>query len=89
MNDDNDDVLGPCECFAILQSRTEPAVQCEVCDHIAAVHPSAATRVLSGGAIEEERKRILIERFERREQEVPRPPDPMSEVRTNGDPEVH
>ncbi len=84
------DVLGPCECFTVLETRrNEPVPECEVCDHIAAEHEHAGTRVLSGGEIEALRKRILIERYERRQQEHPRKPDPTSEVRTNGDPEVH
>lgn len=46
-------------------------------------------RVLSGGEIETLRKRILIERFERRQKDAQRTPDPMNEVRSNGDPEIH
>ncbi len=84
------DVLGPCECFTVLETRiNEPVLECEVCDHIAAEHERAGTRVLTGGEIEALRKQILIERYERRQQEHPRKPDPTSEVRTNGDPEVH
>ncbi len=85
----NDDALGPCERFTVLESRTVQTPNCEVCDHIAAVHASEETRVLTGGEIEALRKRILIERYERRQQEQPRPPDPTNEVRTNGDPEAH
>jgi hypothetical protein len=84
------DALGPCDCFTVLESRkNEQSSQCEVCDHIAAEHEKAGTRVLTGGEIEALRKRILIERYERRQQEHPRKPDPTTEVRTNGDPEVH
>lgn len=83
------DPLGPCDCFTVLDSRTEEAPQCEVCDHIRAEHARSAIRVLSGGEIEGLRRGILIERFERRQSEAPRKPDPTSEVRTNGDPEAH
>lgn len=84
-----DDALGPCDCFTVLESSTQRVPQCEVCDHIAAEHGSSAIRVLTGGEIEVLRKRILIERFERRQQEQPRKADPASDVRTNGDPEIH
>jgi hypothetical protein len=60
-----------------------------VCDHVQAAHARAGIRVLTGGEIEALRRRILIERFERRQQEHPRKPDPTSEVRTDGDPELH
>jgi hypothetical protein len=81
--------LGPCDRFTVLDSRKdEGPAQCEVCDHIAAEHGDGI-RVLTGGQIEALRKKVLIERFERRQKEQPRKPDPTTEVRTNGDPEVH
>lgn len=85
----DDDALGPCDCFTVLESRTQRVPQCEVCDHIAAEHGSSNERVLTGGEIETLRKRVLIKRYERRQKEHPRKPDPTSDVRTNGDPEIH
>lgn len=84
-----DDALGPCDCFTVLEWRQTPNPQCDVCDHIQAEHAGSGTRVLTGGEIEELRRQILIKRYERREQEAPRKPDLTSEVRTDGDPEVH
>lgn len=82
--------LGPCDCFTVLESgQSENVPQCPVCDHIRADHAGTGIRVLTGGEIEALRRRILIERFERRQEEQPRKADPTSEVRTNGDPEVH
>jgi hypothetical protein len=81
--------LGPCDCFTVLESRqTETTSPCEVCDHIRAEHGNGI-RTLTGGEIEALRKRVLIERYESRQKERPRKPDPTTEVRTNGDPELH
>jgi hypothetical protein len=85
-----DNGLGPCDCFTVLESSKSPDVsQCEVCDHIQAEHAGTGIRVLTGGEIEALRRRILIERYERRQRERPRKADPSAEVRTNGDPELH
>lgn len=82
--------LGPCDCFTVLETRKgENVPQCEVCDHIKAEHANAEIRVLTGGEIEALRRRVLIERYERRQQELPRKPDPTTEVRADGDPELH
>jgi hypothetical protein len=82
--------LGPCDCFTVLASRqSERVPQCEVCDHIQAEHEGNGIRILTGGEIEALRRRILIERYERRQREQPRKPDPTTEVRPNGDPELH
>lgn len=82
--------LGPCDRFTVLETRKGEGVpQCEVCEHIQAEHANPEIRFLAGGEIEALRRRILIERFERRQQEQPRPPDPTTEVRPDGDPELH
>jgi hypothetical protein len=80
--------LGPCDCFTVLgTSKNENVRECEVCDHLASEHASAGKRVMSGGEVEALRRRILIERYEQRQQERPRKSDPVTEVRPNGDPE--
>jgi hypothetical protein len=86
----SDDQLGPCDCFTVLETHKGQNVQqCEVCDHLQAEHEGTGIRISTGGEIEALRRRILIERYERRQQEDPRKPDPTSELRTNGDPELH
>jgi hypothetical protein len=85
-----EDNLGPCDCFTVLDSRRgRQAVECDVCDHIQGEHAGSGIRVLTGGEIEALRRRILMERYERRQQEPARKPDPASEIRPDGDPELH
>jgi hypothetical protein len=82
--------LGPCEQFTVLDSRrNKNPSQCEVCDHPEAAHGSVGRRTLSGGEIEELRRRIIIERFERQQDERPRSNgSPSDMISTNGDPEM-
>ncbi len=62
--------LGPCERFTVLASRTNQTLsQCDVCDHIESSHENPGRRILSGGEIEELRRRILVATFEKREEE--------------------
>jgi hypothetical protein len=85
-----DSSLGPCEQFTELESHrsTNPA-RCEVCDHSEAAHGGAGRRTLTGGEIEELRRRIIIERFERQQQERQRSNGSHSDmISANGDPEM-
>ena len=59
----------PCERFTVLDSRRIESSQCDVCDHLEASHESPGRRVLSGGEVEELRRRMLVERYELREEE--------------------
>lgn len=82
--------LGPCQRFTVLESRRRESVQCEVCEHVEAAHESAGRRTLSGAQIEELRRRILIERYDRLEDERRRGANPANaEISANGNPELH
>jgi len=82
--------LGPCERFTLLESNQgEHVAQCEVCDHPESAHESAGRRTLSGGQIEELRRRILIERFDQQQAERQRSVPPSPSISANGDPEFH
>jgi hypothetical protein len=62
--------MKPCERFAVLESRGSTSLsRCDVCDHSEAAHENPGHRTLSGGEIEELRRRMLIENFESREAE--------------------
>jgi hypothetical protein len=55
--------LPACECFTVLDSRAHSTGQCDVCDQSESRHATQGRRVLSGGEIEELRRRMLIERY--------------------------
>jgi hypothetical protein len=62
--------LQPCERFTVLESRqAHTLLRCDVCDHQEDVHPGSGRRVLSGGEVEELRRRRLIATFERTQEE--------------------
>jgi len=61
--------LPPCERFTALEWRKGEKPECDVCDHLEASHKNAGRRTMSGGEIEELRRRILVERHDLREQE--------------------
>jgi hypothetical protein len=64
--------MRPCERFTVLESRKSDSLsRCDVCDHAEAAHETPGRRVLSGGAIEELRRQLLIENFDKREAEQP------------------
>jgi len=83
--------LGPCERFTVLESRqSENPAPCEVCDHPEVAHENAGRRTLSGGEIEELRRRIIIERFEQRQEEHGgNDAVVLPAMSANGDPELH
>lgn len=89
MNPENN--LGPCEQFTVLESRqTGNPSPCEVCDHPEVAHANAGRRTLSGGQIEELRRRIIVERFEKLQDERGRDEGMvLPAMSTNGDPQVH
>jgi hypothetical protein len=83
--------LPPCECFTVLDSREDRVVaQCDVCDEFEVAHPDVGRRILSGGAIEELRKQMIIGAYDKLEGEDPhdesaspleRPPAPFEDDR--------
>jgi hypothetical protein len=60
--------LPPCERFTVLDSRQVARAQCDVCDQLESDHASPGQRTLSGGEIEELRRRMLVEFYEQREE---------------------
>ena len=57
-----------CDCFTILETRGgNEFPRCDVCDNLEKDHKNAGRRRLSGGAIEELRKRMIVELYERHE----------------------
>jgi hypothetical protein len=86
-----EDNLGPCELFTLLaSSQLQNVTQCEVCDHPESAHQSAGRRALSGGEIEELRRRIIVQRFEQRQQDHGEDEGPsFPGMSLNGNPEVH
>lgn len=56
--------LPPCERFTVLDTRKGGNLQCDVCDQLEGAHQNAGRRTMSGGQIEELRRRIIVERFE-------------------------
>lgn len=62
--------LPPCERFTVLESRKSQTVpQCDVCDQVEAAHENLGRRILSGGEIEALRRRMIVETYEKREEE--------------------
>ena len=62
--------MPPCDCFTILQSRPyERTVRCDVCDHVEEDHEGSGRRVLSGADVEALRRKFLIEKFDRQEED--------------------
>ncbi|HTJ26003.1 MAG TPA: hypothetical protein VMA36_07550 [Candidatus Limnocylindria bacterium] len=66
-----DEDVPPCERFTVLDSRREEISRCDVCDQLESAHDVGGRRILSGGEIEALRRRMLVETFEKREQERP------------------
>lgn len=62
----SENALPPCERFTVLDSRGHVPLQCDVCDQREGAHEAEGRRVLSGGEIEELRRRMLIERYSMR-----------------------
>ena len=85
--------LGPCERFTVLaSSKLQNVTQCEVCDHPESAHENPGRRALSGAEIEEQRRRIIVERFERSQQDRDHEPSEgpaFPAMSVNGDPELH
>lgn len=62
--------MRPCERFTVLESRKSDSLsRCDVCDHSEAAHENPGRRALSGGEIEELRRQMLIENFDKGETE--------------------
>jgi hypothetical protein len=62
--------LPPCELFTVLESReSETWSLCDVCDRPEAAHGNPGRRTLSGGEIEELRRRMIVEIYEKLEAE--------------------
>jgi hypothetical protein len=61
--------LPPCERFTVLDSRQGEVSRCDVCEQLETAHASLGRRILSGGEIEELRRRMLVELYEKREAE--------------------
>ncbi|MBV8073800.1 MAG: hypothetical protein JO140_00120 [Candidatus Eremiobacteraeota bacterium] len=62
----DDNTMIPCECFTVLETRSSDALaRCDVCDHDEAAHERPGRRRFSGAQIEEERRRMLTENFEK------------------------
>lgn len=85
-----EDGLQPCERFAVLESRQGRELsRCDVCDHIEEAHQAPGRRVLSGGEIEELRRRRLIATFEKtqdeRRQREPDVPSPNGNPPSSGE----
>ncbi len=58
--------MKPCERFTVLEPRTSATPsRCDVCDHTEGAHENPGRRTLSGGEIEEIRRRMLMENFDR------------------------
>ncbi len=69
-DDSGDSALPPCERFTVLDWRPSGGPsQCDVCDQPEAAHGQPGRRTLSGGEIEELRRRMIVERHDRREAE--------------------
>lgn len=65
--------LPPCERFSVLESRgSETVSQCDVCDEFEVAHPDVGRRILTGAEMEELRKRMIIEAYDKMEAEGPR-----------------
>jgi hypothetical protein len=59
-----------CDLFTILDWReSDRLLRCDVCDQAEEAHSQAGRRRLSGGEIEELRKRMLMETFTKQEEE--------------------
>ncbi|MEO7038496.1 MAG: hypothetical protein ABI186_00525 [Candidatus Elarobacter sp.] len=57
--------LPPCERFTVLDSRGgETVSQCDVCDEYEVAHPDVGRRTLSGGEVEELRRRMIIAAYD-------------------------
>lgn len=60
--------LPPCERFSVLASRGDENVsQCDVCDEFEVAHPEGGRRTLSGGEVEELRRRLIVEAYDKME----------------------
>ncbi len=60
----------PCERFTVLEWRKGASLlTCDVCDHAEAAHENPGQRTLSGDEIEELRRRMLVENFDKQEEE--------------------
>jgi hypothetical protein len=68
--------LPPCERFAVLESRKIETAQCDVCDQPEAAHESLGRRILSGAEIEALRRRMIVETYEKLEEERQRSDGP-------------
>lgn len=63
----------PCERFTVLEWRpAESASRCDVCDQAEGAHEQLGRRTASGAEIEELRRRMLMERHDKREAEQQR-----------------
>ena len=83
--------VGPCELFTLLaSSQLQNVTQCEVCDHPESAHQSAGRRALSGGEIEELRRRIIVQRFEQLQEDREEGEGPsFPGMSMNGNSEAH
>lgn len=68
--------LPPCERFTVLESRQSEVSRCDVCEQLEAAHVNVGRRRLSGGEIEALRRRMLVELYEKREEEGQRSDGP-------------
>lgn len=61
--------MPPCDQFTILSSReTDRLSRCDVCDLAEDAHPTRGRRKLTGGEIEEIRRRLLIATYDKLEE---------------------
>lgn len=58
--------LPPCEHFSVLDSRGDETVaQCDVCDEFEVAHPNVGRRIVSGGEVEELRRRLIVATYDK------------------------
>ena len=63
----------PCERFTVLESRTDARVSlCDVCEQNEAAHETSGQRRLPGGKIEELRRRMIEEAYDKLAEQGPR-----------------
>jgi hypothetical protein len=63
----------PCERFTVLESRTDArATLCDVCDQTEAAHENPGQRRLAGGKIEELRRRMIEDAYDKLAEQGPR-----------------
>ncbi len=68
--------MQPCNRFAVLDSRRdERESRCDVCGHLERDHEQPGRQRMTGGEIEALRRRLIIERYDKLEEQQPRSED--------------